>query len=83
VIGGGEGEKRKKWWGPRLEGKWRASKIGGWEGDFGGTCKMEVCLEALLGFCTKPPNFRVEAHIEAPTGVALKLFRATVVEVCK
>jgi hypothetical protein len=34
---------------------------------------MEVCLEALLelGFCTKPPNFGVEAYIEAPTGVAL------------
>jgi hypothetical protein len=30
---------------------------------------MEVCLEVLLelDFCTKPPNFRVEA----PTGVAL------------
>jgi hypothetical protein len=35
---------------------------------------MEVCLEALLElcFCTKPPNFRVEAHIEASTGVALR-----------
>jgi hypothetical protein len=34
---------------------------------------MEACLEALLeiDFCTKPPNFEVEAHIEAPTGVAL------------
>jgi hypothetical protein len=32
-------------------------------------CKMEVCLEALpeLDFCTKPPNFGVEA----PTGVSL------------
>jgi hypothetical protein len=24
-----------------------------------------------LVFCPKPPNFGVEAHIEAPTGVAL------------
>jgi hypothetical protein len=29
-------------------GKWRASKNGGWEGEFGGECKMEVYLEALL-----------------------------------
>jgi hypothetical protein len=35
-------------------------------------CKMEACLEALLvmDFCTKPPNFGVEAHMEAPAGVA-------------
>jgi hypothetical protein len=54
-------------------GKWRAFKNGGWEGEFGGTCKMEVCLEALLEliFCTKHLNFGVEAHIEAPNGVAL------------
>jgi hypothetical protein len=34
---------------------------------------MKACLEVLLelGFCTKPPNFGVEAHMEAPTGVAL------------
>jgi hypothetical protein len=34
---------------------------------------MEACLEALLemDFCTKPPNFGVEAHMEAPAGVAL------------
>jgi hypothetical protein len=34
---------------------------------------MEVHLEVLLKliFCTQPPNFGVEAHIEAPTGVAL------------
>jgi hypothetical protein len=30
---------------------------------------MKVLLE--FNFCTKPPNFRVEAHIEAPTGVHL------------
>jgi hypothetical protein len=28
---------------------------------------------AGVGFCTKPPNFEVEAHIETPTGVALEL----------
>jgi hypothetical protein len=35
---------------------------------------MKVCLEALLElcFCTKPLNFRVEAHMEAPVGVALR-----------
>jgi hypothetical protein len=35
---------------------------------------MEGHLEALLemDFCTKPPNFGVEAHMEAPTGDALK-----------
>jgi hypothetical protein len=34
---------------------------------------MEACLEALLvmNFCTKPPNFGVEAHMEAPAGDAL------------
>jgi hypothetical protein len=34
---------------------------------------MEGHLEALLEliFCTQPPNFGVEAHMEAPTGVAL------------
>jgi hypothetical protein len=36
-------------------------------------CKMEACLESLLemDFCTKPPNFGVEAHMEAPAGDAL------------
>jgi hypothetical protein len=35
---------------------------------------MEGHLEAVLemDFCTKPPNFGVEAHMEAPTGDALK-----------
>jgi hypothetical protein len=34
---------------------------------------MEGHLEALLemDFCTKPPNFGVETHMEAPTGDAL------------
>jgi hypothetical protein len=34
---------------------------------------MEPCLEALLemDFCTKSPNFGVEAHMEAPAGDAL------------
>jgi hypothetical protein len=43
------------------------------EGRFGGASKMEGHLEALLemDFCTKPPNFGVEAHMEAPTGDAL------------
>jgi hypothetical protein len=58
-----------------LEGKWRASKNGGWEGEFGGACKMEVCLEVPLElvFYPKPLNFGVVAHIEAPTRVALTL----------
>jgi hypothetical protein len=52
-------------------------RMKGGKGQFGGTCKMEVCLEALLELCfwTKPPNFGVEAHIEAPTGVALSPIR--------
>jgi hypothetical protein len=62
---GGDGKERKKVWGPRLEGKWRASKNGGWEGEFGGACKMV--------FYPKPLNFGVVAHIEAPTGLALTL----------
>jgi hypothetical protein len=35
---------------------------------------MESCLEALLemDFCTKPPNFGVKAHMEAPAGDALR-----------
>jgi hypothetical protein len=54
-------------------GEWRASRNGGWDGKFGEVCKMKAYLEALLelGFCTKPPNFGVEARMEAPTGVAL------------
>jgi hypothetical protein len=34
---------------------------------------MEACLEALLemDFCSKPPNFGVEVHMEAPAGDAL------------
>jgi hypothetical protein len=38
------------------------------EGKFGGASKMEGHLEALLemNFYTKPPNFGVEAHMEAP-----------------
>jgi hypothetical protein len=37
---------------------------------------MESCLEALLemDFCTKPPNFGVETHMEAPAGDALRLY---------
>jgi hypothetical protein len=56
-----------------LEGEQRASNNGGLEGRFGGTSKMEGHLEALLemDFCTKPPNFGVEAHMEAPAGDAL------------
>jgi hypothetical protein len=60
--------------GPTIwRGKWRASKNGGWEKEFGGACKMEVHLEALLEliFCTQPPNFGVEARMEAPAGDAL------------
>jgi hypothetical protein len=43
------------------------------EGRFGGASKMEGHLKALLemDFCTKPPNFGVEAHMEAPAGDAL------------
>jgi hypothetical protein len=35
---------------------------------------MEGHLEVLLemDFCTKPPNFGVEAHMEAPAGDALR-----------
>jgi hypothetical protein len=32
---------------------------------------FEALLELI--FYTKPPNFGVEAHMEAPTGVALSL----------
>jgi hypothetical protein len=55
-------------------GKWRASRNGGWEWEFGGVWKMEVYIEALLElvFCPKPPNFGVEVHMEALAGVALR-----------
>jgi hypothetical protein len=45
-----------------------------WRGNLEGGSKMEGYLEALLEliFCTQPPNFGVEAHMEAPTGVALR-----------
>jgi hypothetical protein len=61
-------------------GGWRASRNGGWKGEFEGVCKMEVCLEALLelDFCIKPPNFGVVAHMEAPTEVALSLWSVLV-----
>jgi hypothetical protein len=38
---------------------------------------MEVCLEALveLDFCTKRPNFGVEAHMEVLPGVALIMLK--------
>jgi hypothetical protein len=68
------GKKRERNGGAHIwRWKWRASRNGGWEGEFGGVCKMEACLEALLemDFCTKPPNFGVEAHMEAPAGDAL------------
>jgi hypothetical protein len=57
-----------------LEGEWRVSRNGGWEWEFGGVWKMKVHIEVPLElvFCPKPPNFGVEAHIEAPTGVALR-----------
>jgi hypothetical protein len=34
---------------------------------------MEACLESLLemNFCSKPPNFGVETHMETPAGDAL------------
>jgi hypothetical protein len=36
---------------------WRPSKNGGWEGGFGGVCKMETCLEVVLEMCffVNPP----------------------------
>jgi hypothetical protein len=39
----------------------------------GGIWKMQVYIETLpeLCICTKPPNFGVEVHMKAPTGVAL------------
>jgi hypothetical protein len=72
-------EKKKEMVGPTFVGEWRASRNGGWEGEFGGVCKMEACLETLLekDFCTKPQNFGVEAHMEAPAGDALHVANAT------
>jgi hypothetical protein len=48
-----------------LEGGVEGSNNGGLEGRFGGASKMEGHLEAPLemDFCTKPPNFGVEAHM--------------------
>jgi hypothetical protein len=66
-------ENNRKVVGPTLVGEWRVSKNGGLEGEFGGVCKVEAYLEVLLelNFCTKPLNFGVEAHMEAPAGDAL------------
>jgi hypothetical protein len=37
VAGGGDGKKEKEMVGPTFGGgKWRASRNGGWEGEFGG-----------------------------------------------
>jgi hypothetical protein len=47
--GQGDEGKKEKIVGPTgWTGEWRASKNGGWEGEFGGVCKIEACLEALL-----------------------------------
>jgi hypothetical protein len=78
-MGGGDthhtnDNKKKRNGGAHIwRGEWRASRNGGWEGEFGGVCKIESCLEALLemDFSTKPLNFGVEAHIEAPARDAL------------
>jgi hypothetical protein len=67
-------EREKEMVGPTLwRGIWRPSRNGGWEGGFGGVLKMQVHIETLLElfFFIKPPNFGVEAHIEAIVGVAL------------
>jgi hypothetical protein len=45
-----------------LEGLWRPSK--------NGHLGIEVLLE--LSFFIKPPNFGVDAHLEAPTGVVIR-----------
>jgi hypothetical protein len=74
VAGGGDGKKERNGGAHIWRGKWRASRNGGWEGEFGGASKMEGHLEVLLELCffTKPLKFGVEAHMEAPTGVALR-----------
>jgi hypothetical protein len=68
-------ERNQKWWASVWRGICRASKNGGWEGRFGWVCKIEAYLEVLLemNFCTNPPNFGVEAHMEAPAGDALRI----------
>jgi hypothetical protein len=67
--------------------EWRVG-VGIWRsmenrGPYGG-------LAGVGFFCSKPPNFGVEAHIEAPTGVALSKYpvvhatRSTVIVIlCK
>jgi hypothetical protein len=59
-----EKEMRKKnMMGPTLwRGLWRPSK--------NGHLGIEVPLE--LSFFIKPPNFGVDAHLEAPTGVVIR-----------
>jgi hypothetical protein len=56
-------------------GEWRAYINGGREWEFGGVWKMKAHIEVPLElvFCPKPPNFGVETHIEAPTGVAIRV----------
>jgi hypothetical protein len=47
--GGKKIKKRNKNGGIHIwRGEWRVSRSGGWEGEFGGASKMEVCLEVLL-----------------------------------
>jgi hypothetical protein len=68
------GEKKKKNGGTHIwRGGWRASRNGGLEGKFGGACKIEAHLEALMEliFYTKPLNFIVKTHMEVLTGVTL------------
>jgi hypothetical protein len=45
---------------------------------------MEGHLEALLemDFCTKPPNFGAEAHMEAPAGDALSRANRALIAGC-
>jgi hypothetical protein len=39
---------KEKWWGPRLEGKWRAFRNRGLVEEFGGLCKIELVFSPNL-----------------------------------
>jgi hypothetical protein len=59
---GGEKERKRNEKKEHDRGLWRPSK--------NGHLGIEVLLE--LSFFIKPPNFGVDAHLEAPTGVVIR-----------
>jgi hypothetical protein len=46
---------KEKWWGPHLEGKWRAFRNRGLVEEFGGLCKIELVFHQTSKFFRRSP----------------------------